>query len=98
MISRPINPYWGKVRPNAGRFQKLVEEVEADFQRAAARAELVAHCLMMIDPTPPSDSCEVALPTMEVVPGGLTYQDAALQCLLNGAHRTLEETATPERN
>lgn len=95
-LNRPRQEYWKNgmigqnVRPHRGRFEALQNEVEESFDAAAKRAELAAQCFGWINPSPKTDDCYCEAPNYEVTPGGLSYQDAALQCLLGGCRESLE--------
>lgn len=90
-LNRPVNEYWRapgvNKRPHRGRFEALQVSVEDEFEKAAERAELFAMCISLIDP----DFCGATMPTDYVTPGGLSYQDAALQCLMGGCRESLKE-------
>lgn len=90
-LNRPVNEYWRapgvSKRPHRGRFEALQVSVEDEFEKAAERAELFAMCISLIDP----DFCGASMPTDYVTPGGLSYQDAALQCLMGGCRVPLKE-------
>jgi hypothetical protein len=75
-------------------FAKVEADAEAAFEEVAERAERVSGCFTLIDPTPHVPGmcgCEPEMPNYEVTPGGLSYQDAALQCLREGGVRTLRD-------
>ena len=89
-MNRNISRAWAAVvqiteRPHAGRFELMTQEAEFAFDQAAKRLELIDTCRKFLSPAPDTVACNY-----EVTPGGLSYQDAALQCLLGGAVESLE--------
>ena len=73
------------IRPHAGKFEALTQEAEAEFDRAARRLELIGQCRRHLSPSTGTETCNYL-----VTPGGLSYQDAALQCLQGGCVQSLE--------
>ena len=92
-VQRIFSSAWRQVvsdhtRPHAGPFEQLTLDAEAAFEAAAQRLERIDQCRRWLTPGP-----DLALATAYVTPGGLTYQDAALQCLQEGCHRSLIEVS-----
>lgn len=57
---------------------------ELAFEYAAVRLALIDQCRRWLSPGDNTEACEYM-----VTPGGLSYQDAALQCLQGGCRETL---------
>lgn len=92
-VTRQISGAWRQVvsdheRPHGGRFEQLTQDAERAFDKAAQRLERIDQCRRWLTPGEGSSAAE-----MLVTPGGLTYQDAALQCLLGGCHQTMVEVS-----
>lgn len=93
-VTRNIGTSWRQVtqdeeRPHAGRFEQLTLDAERSMRLASDRLELIDQCRRWINPGDSTEAC-----MYEVTPGGLTYQDAALQCLMGGCVESLEVIST----
>lgn len=92
-VTRQFSSAWRQVvsdhtRPHAGPFERMTVEAEQEFEYTAQRLERIDQCRRWLSP-----GVDLALATSEVTPGGLTFQDAALQCLQGGCHQTLVEVS-----
>ena len=92
-VQRKFTSSWRQVvsdhtRPHAGPFEQLTLDAEAAFEAAAQRLERIDQCRRWLTPGEGSSAAE-----MLVTLGGLTYQDAALQCLQGGCLRTMVEVS-----
>lgn len=78
-------------RPHAGQFEALTVEAEQAFDQAARRLELIGQCRRWINVDPRLPVGSAVAHDYVVTPGGLTFKEAALQCLQGGCVESLEE-------